>query len=166
MKILVAYMSLSGNTKKIAQAIYGEIRVDKDIRELKDVDQLKDYDFAFIGFPMHGFGAPDEIKSFFQEKGSGLKVALFVTHGAPEDYQGLPPWLEVCRQAAVGVEVIDLFNCQGELAQYVADALLKSDNPRYQAYGRAGPTTVGQPDEQRIEWAKTFARKVMKKISP
>ena len=33
MRILVAYMSQTGNTKKVAEAIYEEISVDKGIKE-------------------------------------------------------------------------------------------------------------------------------------
>ena len=33
MKVLVAYMSQTGNTKKVAEAIYEEITVDKGIKE-------------------------------------------------------------------------------------------------------------------------------------
>ncbi len=35
MKVLVAYMSQSGNTKKVAESIYEEINENKEIKELK-----------------------------------------------------------------------------------------------------------------------------------
>ena len=34
MKVLVTYMSLSGNTKKIAEAIFQEIQEEKEIKEI------------------------------------------------------------------------------------------------------------------------------------
>ena len=40
MKILVGYMSLTGNTKKIAESIYEELPDDKMLMELKDVANL------------------------------------------------------------------------------------------------------------------------------
>ena len=164
MKVIIAYMSLSGNTRKIAEAIYGEIQEEKEIKELSEIDDLEGYDLAFIGFPMHGFGCPDEVKSFLEKHCMGKRIALFVTHGAPEDSGDLQPWLVVCKEAAAGTNLIDMFNCQGELAQYVIDELLKSDNPRYRAYGEAGPTTRGQPDATRVERVRVFAREIMERI--
>lgn len=166
MKVMVSYMSLSGNTKKIAEAMFEEIQADKDIKEFSEIQDLKDYDIVFFGFPMHGFGCPEEARRFLEKHGRGKRMVLFVTHGAPEHSEELVPWLDHCRAAADGAEVIDLFNCQGELAQYVIDALLKSDNPRHRAYGEHGHTTVGQPDARRVEKARLFAREIMNKLEP
>lgn len=161
MKVIVAYMSETGNTKKIAEAIFGEIPGEKEIKELKEIDDLGGYDLAFVGFPMHGFGAPEEAQHFLEKHGRGKRIALFVTHGAPEDYEGIQPWLDKCREAAAGAEVIDMFNCQGEVAQHVADALLASDNPRHREYGEGADETRGQPDAGRVERARLFAREIL-----
>ena len=165
MKVNVAYMSLSGNTRKIAEAIFGEIQGEKEIKELSEIDDLEGYDLAFVGFPMHGFGAPDDAKHFLEKQCRGKRIALFVTHGAPENSSELQPWLDVCREAAGEANVIDMFNCQGELAQDVTDALLNSDNPRYRAYGEAAHTTRGQPDATRVERARIFAREIMDRFT-
>lgn len=165
MKVMVAYMSLSGNTKKIAEAIFGEIQEQKEIREQSEIENLEGYDLVFVGFPMHGFGIPEEAKEFLEKQCVGKKIAIFVTHGAPEISVDLQPWLDLCKEAAAGSEVVDMFNCQGELAQYVIDELLKSDNPTYRAYGEQGHTTRGQPDTTRVERARVFARATMRKIT-
>lgn len=81
----------------------------------------------------------------------GKKIALFVTHGAPEDFGDIQPWLAKCKEEATGANVIDMFNCQGELAQYVIDELLKSDDTQVHSWGEAGPSTRGQPDATRVE---------------
>jgi len=164
MKTMVAYMTVSGRTEIIAKAIYKEITGEKEIKEIDEIENLDDYDFVFVGFPMHGFAAPEETEAFLKKYCQGKQVALFVTHGAPESFEGLDQWLEKCKDAAVGAEVLDMFNCQGELAQDVIDELLKSDDPEVRSWGEAGPSTVGQPDAQRVESAREFARKVMAKI--
>ena len=164
MKIIVTYMSLSGNTRKIARAIYREIEEEKEIKELSEINNLEGYDLAFVGFPMHGFGCPEEAQDFLTKHCMGKRIVLFVTHGAPEESTELKPWLKVCREAASGAEVIDMFNCQGELTQDVIDALLASDNPRHLEYGRSGHTTSGQPDASRVEKARVFAREIMERI--
>jgi flavodoxin len=164
MKVLVAYMSLTGNTEKIARAIFGEIKEEKELKEIKEIKNLKEYDFVFVGFPMHGFGCPEQAEDFLQKNCAGKKIALFITHGAPEESRELQPWLDKCKEVPSGVEVIDMFNCQGELAQDVIDALLASDNPRHRAYGEHGHTTRGQPDATRVERARVFAREIMERI--
>jgi flavodoxin len=164
MKVLIAYMSLTGNTRKIAEAIFQEIHEEKEIKELNEIDDLKGCDLAFVGFPMHGFGAPEEAQSFLKKHCRGKKIALFVTHGAPEYSDDLPPWLAKCKEAAVGAIVIDMFNCQGELAQNVIDELLKHDDPKVRTWGEYGPLTRGQPDASRVERARVFAREIMERI--
>ena len=164
MKVIVVYMTLSGNTRKIAEAIFEEIQEEKEIQKFEEVESLEGYDLAFLGFPMHGFGVPEEAEPFLKNQCKEKRIALFITHGAPEHYEGLKPWLNKFNEAAAGAELIGLFNCQGEVADYVAEALLKSENPRHQAYGKAAHTTKGQPDAARVERARHFAREIMNKV--
>src|SRR5512137_1891517 len=58
-RVLVAYMTSTGNTKKVAEAIYGEISAEKEIKPIQEVQSLGGYDLAFLGFPTHGYG-PDK----------------------------------------------------------------------------------------------------------
>ena len=133
MKVLVAYMSETGNTKKIAEAIFEGIQAEKDIKELKDVDSLEDYDFTFVGFPIHYGGPAKPAKKFLEKHVQGKKIALFVTHATREDSKGLQEWLARCKKAATGADLVSFFNCQGKL------------------------------DAARLERALTFAKDVMTK---
>ncbi len=164
MKFLVTYMSQTGNTKKVAEAIHGEIAEDKDIKELNDVGNLDDYDFAFIGFPIHAFGAAEPAKKFLEAHSAGKKIALFITHAAPEDSEEVKGWLKACEAAASKADIVDMFDCQGELAPAITEMLLKNDDPKIRAFGELGPSTKGQPDETRLERARVFARETVKKI--
>lgn len=56
MKVLIAYHSVSGNTKKVAEAIHKEIKAEKELKVLSDVKDLKGYNLSFIGFPIHAYG--------------------------------------------------------------------------------------------------------------
>ena len=163
MKILVAYMSQTGNTKKVAQAIYDEITGDKDMKDLTDLDNLEGYDFSFVGFPIHAFGPADPAKKFLKAHASGKRIALFITHAALEGSEEVTGWLNQCAEAASGAEIVGRFNCQGELAPSIMDMLLQSDDPKMRGFGELGPTTKGQPDESRLEWARAFARETMEK---
>ncbi|MFC1978144.1 flavodoxin family protein [Chloroflexota bacterium] len=56
MKILVAYMSKSGNTKKVAEAIFEEISDEKELKTVDEVDSIAGYELTFLGFPIHNLG--------------------------------------------------------------------------------------------------------------
>ena len=44
MKTLVAYLSQTGNTKKVAEAIYSQIPEEKEMKELGELTDLEGYD--------------------------------------------------------------------------------------------------------------------------
>jgi flavodoxin len=164
MKALVVYFSQSGQTKKVADAIFEALTCDKEIAELGEVSSLEDYDLSFIGFPVIVFGPAPQAKEFMQNNAGGKKVALFVTHAAPKGEEGLEEWLDKCREAASGTDLHGVFDCQGELAEQIAEFLMKSDNPMLQEFGRHRPDTLGQPDEASLARAGEFARQMLKKV--
>lgn len=160
MKVLVAYMSQSGNTKKVAEAMFDAIQVEKEIKELSEIESVDGYDLLFVGFPIQAFGPAEKAKQFMAQNVNGKKVALFTTHASPEDSEDLPPWLEACKKAAAGAEIVGFFNCQGELAPDIMEMLKSSDDPKLKSFGELGPTTKGQPDASRIERARVFAKEM------
>ena len=165
MKVLVAYQSQTGNTKKVAEAIYAEIKADKDIKEIKDLDSLQGYDLYFVGFPIQAYGPANVTKVFLENNAAGKDIALFVTHASPEDRDILQEWLGRCRDAAAGANLIGMFNCQGELAKDVADFMLNSGDAQLAEWAKERDTTIGQPDETRLERARAFAREIMQKVN-
>ena len=163
MKVLVAYLSVSGNTKKVAEAIYKEIKGDKELKEMKEVTSLKGYDLCFIGFPIHAFGPAKEAKAFLEKNAAGKDMALFMTHATPEDKPLIQQWLERCKVAAPRANIVGLFHCQGELAQDVADMMLASKNEDLIAWAEQRDETLGQPDAARLKKARKFAKEIMGK---
>lgn len=164
MKTLVAYFSQTGKTRMVAEAIYESIEGEKELKELGEVESLEDYDLSFIGFPIIAFGPAKEGREFLERKAAGKKVALFVTHAAPEGQEGIDAWLDKCRAAAASADLVGFFDCQGELSEAIAAALLKSDDPMLRSFGERRPETIGQPDETRLQRARVFAREVMDRI--
>jgi flavodoxin len=73
MKVLVAYMSWTGNTQKVAEAIYDAIPQPKEIKRVEDVTSLEGYDLAFLGFPIHNLGPDERAKTFAIETMNKLK---------------------------------------------------------------------------------------------
>lgn len=165
MKVLVAYTSQTGNTKKVAEAIFGEIQVEKDLKEIKELGGLEGYDLYFVGCPIQAYGPANPAKTLLEAHASGKDIALFITHASHEDSEHLPPWLDACRAAAAGANIVGFFNCRGELDQKVADMMKKSDDPNLSAWADMRDETLGQPDAERLERARAFARDTIKKAS-
>lgn len=164
MKALVAYMSKTGNTKKVAEAIFAALDCQKEIMPIDQVVDISAYDVSFLGFPIERFGPGPKTVRFLQEHCQpGRDVALFVTHAAPEDAPELPEWLQGFRTAAAGANIVGMFDCQGQLAKGVKlmmsiipirglRAMAKRDNSQ------------GQPDGVRLERARAFARETVQKL--
>jgi hypothetical protein len=165
MKVLVTYVSRTGNTKKVAEAIFDQIHGAKEIKELEQVDTLEGYDLAFVGFPIEGYGPAKSAADFLGKHGAGRNIALFITHAAPEDSPDLPGWLGNCRAAAAQASLVSVFDCQGELSEQVADFMTNSNDEALIAWARDRPSTIGQPDAERLERARVFAREIMEKYS-
>ena len=160
MKTLVAYFSQTGNTKIVAESMFDVIQGEKEIKELSEVENVDGYDLLFVGFPIQAFGPAAKAKQFMEQNLNGKKVALFTTHASHEDSEDLPPWLEACKAAAAGAEIVGFFNCQGELAPEIMEMLKGMDDPKMKSFGELGPTTKGQPDAARLERAREFAKQM------
>lgn len=165
MKVLVTYQSQTGNTKKVAEAIYDEIKGQKEIKELKELKGLEGYDLYFVGFPIQAFGPAHQAKIFLEEHAAGKNLVLFITHASPEDEELLPQWLDACQVAAVGANIVGIFNCRGELDEKVAELIKSSGDPKLDAWADLRPDTLGQPDAARLERARVFTRDIMKNFS-
>lgn len=161
MRVLVAYHSISGNTKKVAEAIFKEIKAEKEMKELREVKDLKGYDLSFIGFPIHAYGPSNDAKAFLEKKVGGKDIALFITHASPEDEPLVQNWIAASRIAASGANIVGLFHCRGELAQNVADMMLGSKDPDLITWAEHRPETLGQPDKARLKKASKFAKDLM-----
>ena len=163
MKVLVAYQSVSGNTRKVAEAIFKEIKADKELKELNAVKDLKGYDLSFIGFPIHAYGPANEAKDFIEKHVTGKDIALFITHASTEDEPQVQSWLATCKIAASSANILGLFHCRGELAQNVADMMIGSKDPQLAAWADRRKETLGQPDRGRLKKARKFAKEIMGK---
>lgn len=163
MRILVTYLSRTGNTKKVAQAIFDQIHGGKDIKELQQVETLDGYDLVFVGLPIEAFGPAKPAADFLQKNAAGRKIALFVTHAAPEDSPDVPAYLNSCKAAAAQATLMSVFDCQGELSEQIADFMTKSGDEKLAAWAKERPSTIGQPDAARLERAGRWAKEVLAK---
>ncbi|MHB1317354.1 MAG: flavodoxin family protein [Anaerolineae bacterium] len=160
MKTLVAYMSSTGNTKKVAEAIYGALEGEKELARVQDVLDFSKYDMAFLGFPTHAAGPDAKAKSVLAEKAAGQKVALFTTHGSPA---GCPMALEAAdgfRQACSGADVLGVFECQGKIAKMVKLFMRFAPDPEIKKGARLHDDET-HPDSGDLARAAAWAREMV-----
>jgi flavodoxin len=72
LKILVSFFSQTGNTEKVANAIYEEALSkghDTQLKKIKDVstESLADFDLVFLGSAVHGADIARPVKKFLDE---------------------------------------------------------------------------------------------------
>ena len=167
MKVLVVCYSQSGNTRKVAEAIFDGLPDDKTILSFADIQNLDGFDLIFFGFPMLQFGPPRKVKVFLEKHGKGKNLALFTTHASwnsPELSPLLEGWLQKCKAPAADSNLLGFFDCQGELSASSAEMFLKSDFPQLRHFGSLRPKTLGHPDTADLENARKFALQIISRF--
>ena len=80
MKVQIIYSSLTGCTRRVAEAIYSGLDCEKSIHDLKDGAPALDGDVVLFGYWGIGGHPNDEMKQFM-ENVSGKAVGVFCTLG-------------------------------------------------------------------------------------
>lgn len=158
MKVLVTYYSQTGNTEKVAKAIYGAIGGAKDIYPLAEVKDIAGYDIIFVGFPVHAHSIPIPVADFIKKLPSGQKVAFFTTHGSLRGGELARTAIEHAVSIASRLEVLGTFGCQGKVDPKVIAML--EESPEHRTWAEVARGAVGHPDEADLEDARHFAKKV------
>ncbi|MEI6682074.1 MAG: flavodoxin family protein [Bacteroidota bacterium] len=162
MKILVTYWSQTGNTKRVAEAVFEALPGEKTILPMDQVASADGFDLILIGFPVMQFGPPAIAVEFIRRHATGRKTALFVTHAMPVHSNDprqqalLEKVLSRCRAAAAASEVAGFFHCQGALSEKTAAGLMESDIPELRRFASMRPLTVGHPGREELEQAGIF----------
>ncbi len=161
MKVLVTYYSETGNTKKIASAIYDTIDTDKEIKAVQDAETAAGFDLVFCGFPVHAHSVPSKAIDFIKQLSQGQKVAFFSTHGSLRGGQLPKQAFEHAISLAVKANILGHFGSRGQVNQKVIDMLLK--NPEHKAWGEEAQSAIGHPDEHDLADARKFAAEMIAK---
>jgi flavodoxin len=72
-KILVTYYSKTGNTEKVARAIFDTLQGQKEILPLDQAADIEKYDLVFLGFPIMQFSPARKARSFLKTSCQGKK---------------------------------------------------------------------------------------------
>ena len=161
MKALVAFYSESGNTEKLAKAIYDGINVPgKEIMPISEAN-AKDHDVIFIGFPVQASSVPAKVEKFIKNIPEGKKLAYFVTHGSLRGGQLAISALYYAFSLALKATVLGTFGCRGQVKLSLIDALL--NNPEHKAWAVEAQSAIGHPDEADLADGKEFAEWMISK---
>jgi len=162
MKALVAYYSETGNTKKVAEAIFGAINFEKELKKVQEVKDTGGFNIIFYGFPVTAHSVPEKAADFISCLPAGQKIAFFSTHGSVNGGQLPKQALEHALGLAAKLKVLGHFGCRGEVSQQIIDALMKS--PEHQAWAEEARGAIGHPDKNDLADAKTFAAEMLAKF--
>jgi flavodoxin I len=183
MRILAAYHTQTGNTKKIAEAIASELEslghevALESVRGLKP-EGLAGYELIFLGSPCHSSDLAKPVKKLLEKMvpSPGAKLAGFVTHstytpeGGERQRKLHEQWAGKCAGtfeqacAAKGLVWSGYFGCQGKPSKpieiFIRRAAIKDPKewPGYIAETRK------HPDAQDEARARAFAREVIERI--
>ena len=171
MKVLVIYFSQTGNTEKIASAIYDEASLANDavIKKLDEVDpgSLNEYDQVFIGSPIHAGTIAKEIQDFLIKLPPlpKMRLAGFITHAAtayPKQTleQMTQPFVDICKNNKI--KYLGCFNSQGYLADIMHEAVQKMQKASDEEWLEKVKRMTGHPNADDEADARAFTRTSLK----
>ncbi|HSW39762.1 MAG TPA: flavodoxin family protein [Acidobacteriota bacterium] len=162
MKILVAYYSETGNTEKIAFAIYDSIHAEKEIKKVMDLDNPQGYDLIFFGFPVVEHSVPPQAAAGLKKIPEGQKIAFFSTHGSMRGGIKARQAFEHALGLAAKARVLGHFGCRGK----VPSSLLEwfEGKIEHRAWAEEAAGSFRHPDENDMEDAKRFAAEMIDKL--
>ena len=162
MKALVAYYSDTGNTEKLARAIYEGIEhAEKEILHIKEVKDVEDADIIFCGFPVQSHSVPGEAEAFIKGIPEGKKLAFFATHGSLRGGQLAIQAFHYALSLASKTTVLGTFGCRGKVKSSIIDALMK--NAEHRSWAIEAQSAVGHPDKGDLEDAQVWANAMIAK---
>lgn len=157
MKALVTYYSESGNTEKVANAVFeGVTEAKKEILPLREVSDASGYDLVFLGFPVQAHSVPGKAAAFVKGLPEGQKTAFFATHGSLRGGELAVTAFYHALTLAKHVKILGTFGCRGKVKQKIIDGLMQKAEHR--AWAEEAQSAAGHPDSADLEDAKEWAR--------
>jgi len=153
MKSLVVYSSMTGNTKKLAEAVYETLQDEKEIFELGEAPDPSGYDLVAVGFWFKS-GKPNPETLEYLSKLSGKSLFIFATHGAPAEYDHVASGMEEAKKLAEGAKVIGSFNCVGAVNPKVLEKVRSMPEEKQPPWISRAEEAAGHPDEKDIQGLK------------
>ncbi len=155
-KTLVTFFSRTGNTKLVAEAVFGALTGDKMIKPMAEAGDLAPYGLVFVGFPVQTHSVPYPVENFLKAVPEGKKVALFSTHGSVTGSSLAREALEYASVLVARAKLVGTFSCRGKVSMKALDVLMQS--PEHEAWADMAASAATHPDESDLADARSFAR--------
>ncbi len=162
MKALVTYYSETGNTEKLAKAIFEGIeQPGKEIKPMGEVSAVDNYDVIFCGFPVQSHSVPGKPAAFIKSIPGGKKVAFFSTHGSYRGGELAVQAFYYVLTLAPHLKILGTFGCRGKVNPKLIEELMKT--AEHKSWAEEAQTAIDHPDAADFEDGKNWAGKMMKK---
>jgi flavodoxin len=155
-KTLVTYFSRTGNTRLVAEAIFGALTGDKTILPIDQAGDLASYGLLFVGFPVQTHSVPFPVETFLKSVPEGKKIALFSTHGSVSGSSLSREALEYASILVARAKLVGTFSCRGKVSMKALEVLMQS--PEHEAWADMAASAATHPDASDLEDARAFAR--------
>jgi flavodoxin len=155
-KTLVTYFSRTGNTKLVAEAIYGALSGDKTLKPMADAGDLSPYALVFAGFPVQTHSVPYPAEVFLKTVPEARQIALFSTHGSVTGSRLSREALEYASVLVAKARLVGTFSCRGKVSMKALEVLMQS--PEHEAWADMAASAATHPDGSDLEDARSFAR--------
>lgn len=171
MRAIVLYSTLTGNTKRIAEAITETLPQGTPCLSVSETpENINSYDCVFIGFWVDR-GTADNAAQAVLKKLENKYVAIFATLGAdPKSEHALQSLKNAEKFLPNDKEAAGLFICQGAIDPKLIERMFKQF-PEGHPHGRSAESearhaqAASHPDVEDIAAAKVFAESVLQKIT-
>lgn len=171
MKSLVVYSSLTGNTKKVGEAIAEVLAPNCDIYKVEDNPDFTEYDLVAVGYWVDK-GTADAKATAYLKSIRNSKVAVFATLGAeadsPHAVSSLQNGIDMLDSSN---EVVGKFICQGKIDPKLLEFMRQHfgtkggfhsvDEKRLERHRKAST----HPDEQDLANAKAVFAEIKAKLN-
>jgi flavodoxin I len=170
----VFYYSDTGNTEKVAKAVYEEVskKNKADLKKVKEtkVEDLGQYDLVFLGSPCHANDLSSPVKRILAAlpKAPKYKLAGLITHMSPisEKHDGhdrcFTSFEKVSKEKQIDFRGI--YDCQGVPAPQIREFVKKGMNVPDAEWEKHIKEMEKHPSPEDLEKAKEFARQVLSRI--
>jgi flavodoxin len=148
MKSLVVYSSQTGNTRKLADAVFGALPGEKAIYPVDEAPDPSEYGFIAVGFWLMS-GKPDPKSSKYLGKIRKKPLFLFATHGAGAGSDHAINGMDMAKSLAIESDILGTYSCQGEVNPKILEKTSKKPEPP--VWLADAPDANGHPNDADIE---------------
>jgi flavodoxin I len=173
MKILIAYLSQTGNTEKIARAVQNELSTAHQV-DLARIDTIEPdiagaYNLVFVGSPCHAGDLSAQAKSYLTglPQQGAFALAGFITHSSSAyERAGFEKCITTFETISKGkgIRFLGCFDCQGYLSPDIQPYVKKARKVSDEEWDKIIEKMTGHPDAEDETKARQFAQDVINKV--